>query len=133
MHELSVCMALLEQVQAIADDRGAAAVTEIVIGIGPLSGVEADLLRRAYPLAAAGTIAADATLLIRHSDVCVRCSQCGNESTVPPNRLTCPRCGDFRTHVVTGDELVLERVELETSAERRDNAASTDEQRPIGA
>ena len=64
MHELAVCQSLLEEVKRVARENGAASVTRIVLKVGPLSGVEADLLRNAYPLAAAGTIAEDAELEI---------------------------------------------------------------------
>ena len=60
MHEMSVCLALLDQVRAIAADRQAPRATRIELDIGPLSGVEADLLRNAWPIASAGTIAAGA-------------------------------------------------------------------------
>lgn len=113
MHELSVCNALIGQVERIAREHDAAAVASIVIRIGPLSGVEPELLRRAYPIAAAGTVADAAELVIGTADVVVRCSQCNEESRVPANRLLCRACGDFRTRVVSGDELLLERVELE--------------------
>jgi hydrogenase nickel incorporation protein HypA/HybF len=113
MHELSVCMSLLDQVGAIARERGARKVTRIELRVGPLSGVEADLLRHAYPLAAAGTIAEDAELVIESAAVVVRCSQCGAESDVKINRLLCASCGDFRTSVISGEELILQSVELD--------------------
>ena len=112
MHELSVCLALLDQVDRIACQRDATTVSRIVVRLGPLSGVEPELLRRAYPLAAAGTVAEHAELTIDASDIVVRCTSCGAESHAAPNRLLCAACGDFRTRVVSGDELILERVEL---------------------
>lgn len=112
MHELSVCIGLLEQVERIARDREGMTVSRIVIKLGPLSGVEPQLLRHAYPLAAAGSVAEHAELSIDASDVVVHCSQCGADSHVAPNRLLCSTCGDFRTRIVTGDEMILERVEL---------------------
>jgi hydrogenase nickel incorporation protein HypA/HybF len=112
MHELSVCTALLEQVERIAREQNALSVCRIVLRLGPLSGIEPALLRHAYPLAAAGTIAEHAELRIDASEVVVRCTRCGEESTVPPNRLLCQACGDFRTHLVSGDELLLQSVEL---------------------
>lgn len=118
MHELSVCTALLDQVEKIAHERNALAVSRIVLRLGPLSGIEPQLLRRAYPLAAAGTIAEHAELTIDASDVVVRCSQCGEESAVPANRLLCSACGDFRTHLISGDELLLQSVELAPAPHR---------------
>lgn len=116
MHELSVCLSLLQQVEQIASERSATRVTRITLNVGPLSGVEPDLLRHAYPLATAGTVAADAELVIETSDVVVRCSQCESETTVAANRLLCGSCGDFRTRVIAGDELTLMRVELDRAA-----------------
>jgi len=118
MHEMSICLALIEQVERIAAERGARSVSVITVSIGPLSGIEADLLARAFPLAAAGTPAESATLDIEHIDVAVRCSQCGAESPARANRLLCGECGDFRTTIVSGDEMILQRVELDVPAAR---------------
>jgi len=113
MHELSVCQSLLEEVQRIARENGAASVTRIVLKVGPLSGVEPDLLRNAYPLAAAGTVAKDAELDIELADIVVSCNQCGSESPATVNRLLCAHCGDYRTRLVSGDEMILQRLELD--------------------
>ena len=113
MHELSVCIALLESVDQVANEHAAAGVSRIIVQLGPLSGVEADLLQNAYPLAAAGTIAAEAELVIESNAIVVHCSQCGAETEASPNRLLCGTCGDFRTRVVQGDEMILKSVELE--------------------
>jgi hydrogenase nickel incorporation protein HypA/HybF len=115
MHELSVCLSLLEQVGSIAAQKESTRVTRIELRVGPLSGVEADLLRNAWPLASAGTIAVDAELIIEEADVVVRCSVCGAETMARPNRLVCGDCGDFRTNLVSGDEMILQRVELESA------------------
>ena len=113
MHELSVCIALLDQVERIARDHRAQRVSAIAVTVGPLSGVEAALLRRAYPLAAAGTVAEDAELRIRTAEVVVSCGECGSETGAAPNRLLCAVCGGFRTRVVSGDDMILERVVLQ--------------------
>jgi hydrogenase nickel incorporation protein HypA/HybF len=49
MHELSVCLALMSQVNRIAGEHGAVRVDRIVLNIGPLSGIEPALLRKAFP------------------------------------------------------------------------------------
>jgi len=115
MHELSVCLSLVQQVEKIAHERGALAIDRIVIRLGPLSGIEPGLLRNAYPLAAAGTMADKALLIIEDAEIVVRCHECGAESTVPANRLLCSACGDFRTRLISGDEMLLQSLELRTS------------------
>lgn len=112
MHELSVCQSLLDQVQRIATEQGADRVERILLRIGPLSGVEAELLRSAYPLAAAGTLAEAAVLDIEPAPVRVRCATCGAETDAQPNRLLCAACGDWHTRLLSGDEMLLASLEL---------------------
>jgi len=113
MHELSVCLSLLEEVKRVARENNAGSVTRIIVKIGPLSGVEPDLLRNAYPIAAAGTIAEDAELEIEATSIVVSCSQCGGESPATANRLLCAHCGDYRTRLLSGDEMILQSLELD--------------------
>ena len=118
MHELAICQALLEQVTALAQVRQATIVTDIHVGIGPLSGVEASLLQGAFPIAAAGTLARAASLHLRRTAVRVRCEECGAETEARANRLLCAECDNWRTTLIGGDELLLERVEMETTNNR---------------
>lgn len=112
MHELSICNALMQQVERVAHEHNADSVERIVLRVGPLSGVEGPLLQRAWPLASAGTLAAEAELVIESIPVTVRCTRCDAISDVVANRLLCASCGDFRTRVVSGDEMLLANLEL---------------------
>lgn len=113
MHELAICQSLMDQVESIALERNAQSVTSILIAIGPLSGVEVPLLKNAYPLASVGTVAENAELIIDHLPIRVKCTQCGSESDATPNKLICKQCGDWRTELISGDEMMLMSVELE--------------------
>jgi hydrogenase nickel incorporation protein HypA/HybF len=114
MHELSICQALIEQVENLARENQAFAVRTISLQIGPLSGVEVPLLKHAYPLAAAGTVAEKAELVIESMPVTVRCSSCGAKTDASANRLLCGACGDYHTELVSGDEMILSRLEFDT-------------------
>ncbi len=113
MHELSVCQAMMSQVEAIAAREGARSVCSITIRIGPLSGVVPELLQQAFTIARAGTLAADAELIAEEQRIRVRCLDCDAESEAEPNRLLCGACDSYRTQVVSGDELLLASVELD--------------------
>ena len=119
MHELSVCQALLAQVKEIARAHGASSVKQIFVAVGPLSGIEPALLAGAFQLARASSCAAQAELRFEPAPVRVRCTECDAESACAANRLLCAACGGYRTRVVSGDELLLLRVELSSSAEQR--------------
>ena len=111
MHELSVCQNLVMQVERIAREQNAR-VSSITIKIGPLSGVEAALVEQAYPLAVAGTCLSAARLIIDSLPVRVHCGVCQQDSVAAPNRMLCAHCGDWRTELLSGDELLLSSVEL---------------------
>ncbi len=51
-------------------------------------------------------------LEIESLPVQVCCQACGTVSDVPPNRLLCGTCAGWRVDLVSGDELLLTRVEL---------------------
>jgi len=126
MHELSVCQALIGQVETIAREQAAQRVALIRLGIGPLSGVEPQLLEQAYPIASAGTLADGAELVIENLPLRVSCEHCGQTTDALPNRLVCAACGDWHTRLVSGDELQLTSVELikEASENTRDTSVN---------
>ena len=123
MHELAVAQALVEQVDAVIDqhrahhDNDASSsdawrATAIRVRIGPLAGVVPELLASAFPLAATGSRMEHAELEFVHAPIRVRCRTCGLDTEAAMNRLLCGACGDWHTQVISGDELLLESVEL---------------------
>ncbi len=112
MHELSLCQALIAQVEQIAMSHGGKSVTLVKVRVGPLAGVDPLLLEHAYPFASAGTLAATSALVIESAPLKVCCETCGAETEAQPNRLLCGTCGDYHTRLVSGDEMTLMSVEL---------------------
>jgi hydrogenase nickel incorporation protein HypA/HybF len=112
VHELALCQGLVAEVERVALGQRASAVQAITVAVGALSGVEPGLLERAFLIARAGTVAAQAQLLLDVMPARVACDDCGLQAEVPPNRLLCPLCGNWRVRVVGGEELLLMRVEL---------------------
>lgn len=115
MHELAVAQALVEQVDAVIGQHQASCATAIRVRIGPLAGVVPELLATTFPLAAAGRRMEHAELEFTHAPIQVRCQTCGAETEAAINRLLCGACGDWHTQVISGDDLLLESVELETT------------------
>jgi len=114
MHELAVCQDIIAQVENIAREHNAISVCQVTLDIGPLSGVEAALLTAAFPVASAGTVAESARLEIQNIPVTVSCSLCQEQSTVSSNNLSCRHCGNWKTRLVSGDEMLLRRIEMDT-------------------
>ena len=112
MHELSVCEALLAQVRATARANEADSVGRITVRLGPLSGVEPDLLTQAFSIARKGPLTSEASLQIETQAVRIHCRDCGNENEAAPNRLLCQACDSYRVNLISGDEMLLAQVEL---------------------
>ena len=113
MHELSVCQGLMRQVERIAQQNDASAVSRILLKVGALSGVEPDLLKHAFTIAREGTVAQNAELEMEAGPARVRCRECGGEGEAPVNRLLCPDCGGWQVDVTEGEELLLLSLEIE--------------------
>jgi hydrogenase nickel incorporation protein HypA/HybF len=112
MHELSICRALIGELDALAARHRARGILSVRLRVGPLSGVEPSLLRSAFPFVSAGTCAEGAALVIDQTPLRVACDACGAQGDARPGLLRCEACGDWRTRLVSGDELVLESVQL---------------------
>jgi hydrogenase nickel incorporation protein HypA/HybF len=112
VHEMSICQGLISQVERIARDKGASQVDSILLSIGPLSGVEPELLSRAYEVARAETVAKNAELEIETGPIVVECRSCGASGEAQVNRLLCGSCDSWQVNLKQGDELLLMRLEL---------------------
>jgi len=111
MHEYSIVQSLMAHIEAHARRHGAVAVRRVVVRIGELSGVEPDLLQTAYDLVRERSVCAEAPLEITAVEARWECRQCGR----PVGRgqvLACEVCG-APARLAAGDEIVLERMELE--------------------
>jgi hydrogenase nickel incorporation protein HypA/HybF len=119
VHELAICQGLINQVERLAMEYKSNRIDTIVLSIGPLSGVEPPLLRRAFDIACLETVAKDAELRIETGPVVVECRSCGASGEVQANCLLCPTCGDWQVSMIQGDELLLLSIEVSDISEAR--------------
>ncbi|MFE2922262.1 hydrogenase maturation nickel metallochaperone HypA [Streptomyces goshikiensis] len=94
MHEMSIAMAVVTQVEEAARSGGATAVTSVRLQIGELAGVVPDALAFCFELACAGTVLEGAELVTEPVAARAHCGACTDDWAVGmPPRLVCPRCG----------------------------------------
>ncbi len=113
MHEYSIVQALIERVEELARERQALAVRGVLVSIGELAGVEPDLLATAYATFRERTVCENAKLTILPVAARWTCPDC-REAIARGAVLACPRCG-APARLSEGDEIVLERVEMEVA------------------
>jgi hydrogenase nickel incorporation protein HypA/HybF len=111
MHEYSIVSALLDRVENEARRHAHAEVLGIRVRVGELAGVDADLLRTAWSVFREGTVCARAEIELAGEPAHWVCSRC--EGAIQAGAvLRCPGCG-AGARLVSGDALVLERIEME--------------------
>lgn len=112
MHEYSIVQSLVDSVAAAVQDRYAT-VQRIDVAIGELAGVDCALLTTAFEVFRDGTLCEHATLNIDHIPARWECSRCGGE-VARGGFLRCALC-NTPARLATGDEIVLQRIELEVA------------------
>jgi hydrogenase nickel incorporation protein HypA/HybF len=111
MHEYSIVAALSSLVEAHAARVGAIGVRRLHVSIGELSGVDADLLAKAYEIFRERTLLGEASLEIRTCPASWSCPKC--ERPIERGEvLHCDDCG-VPACLSAGDEIILERIEME--------------------
>jgi hydrogenase nickel incorporation protein HypA/HybF len=113
MHEASLVQALLDRIDAEARARGATSVSRVRVALGEASGVERELFEIAYRTFRERTICAAAELEVIAVPVRWECPDCGN-AVLPGQLLRCAECGR-PARMAAGDELILERIEMEVA------------------
>lgn len=119
MHELSVVADLFTIIEEQAHQSGAKRVTKVRVLIGELSGVVPELFRTAFHSYKKGTIADKARLEIKVTRIKFKCHGCGKEIKTkdissPDFSYACPFCGSKEVELISGRDLYLEKLEIET-------------------
>ncbi|MFJ4848108.1 hydrogenase maturation nickel metallochaperone HypA [Streptomyces sp. NPDC088733] len=116
MHEMSIAMAVVEQVEEAAARLAAGGtappgVREVRLQVGELAGVLPDSLSFCFDLACSGTVLEGSALLTETVPGRARCEPCDHEwPTGLPPRLGCPRCGAGASELLSGRELRITEV-----------------------
>lgn len=127
MHEASIAQSLLEQVRRCLPT--GARPLEIHIDIGEMEHIDGPVLEAAWSVISEHSSCAGARLRISWTPVTVRCRTCGTEHAPDDQAImVCPGCGAARPEVLTGNGIMLMRVEAECSPadESTSRATQTD-------
>jgi hydrogenase nickel incorporation protein HypA/HybF len=118
MHEISIAESIIDIAEANAREQNSCCIQVIKIRLGEFTTIAREALEFAFDVARQGTLAEDARLEIEIVPMVVHCVLCG--SITEPVRaicLICPQCG-LPLKIVSGEELQVEYIEVESQAER---------------
>ncbi|MEG3627668.1 hydrogenase maturation nickel metallochaperone HypA/HybF [Streptomyces poriticola] len=115
MHEMSVALAVVDQVEQAARSRGPGGVRQVHVDIGELAGVVPGSLAFCFELACAGTVLEGAALVTRPVPGRASCAPCRRtwDTGMPPD-LLCGGCRGPATALLSGRELTVTEVHWAT-------------------
>ena len=113
MHELTLAKGIIDIVNSEAAKNGFDRVLEIRLRVGEFSGVIPECLQEFFPIAAAGTPAAEAALTVESIPAAFRCLDCGYEGPVDRKAACCPVCGAAAIRMTAGREFYVESLKVE--------------------
>jgi hydrogenase nickel incorporation protein HypA/HybF len=114
MHELSIALSIID-VAAEEAERRNGRVVAVHLKLGPLSGVVKEALVSAYGLAREHTPLEHSELIVEEVPIVAHCASCAAERTLASmQELCCPVCGAPATEIVSGRELEVVALEIES-------------------
>jgi hydrogenase nickel incorporation protein HypA/HybF len=126
MHELSIAEAVVEIALRHAAGRP---VDKVELRVGRLRQVVPSALEFAFELLSEGTELQGAELAIEEVPARGRCRACETHSTMATFPLQCSSCGGLDVEIESGEELLVEAIELEDETietPRRNHRRSTE-------
>jgi hydrogenase nickel incorporation protein HypA/HybF len=116
MHELAIAQSIAEAVEVKAAECNAAHVGCVRLRIGEASGIVTDSLTFCFEmLTSFDPVLEGAHLLIDIVPHLARCRHCAKEFPVMNFIAQCPTCEEWSNEIVSGNELQILDMEIETS------------------
>ena len=112
MHEMSICMGIVESLENTAKENNYLAIDEIWLEIGPFSGVEIQAIEFCFDLAVKGSIANAAKLNITQTKGSAWCLNCNEAVDIKERYEVCPKCSNYKLNITQGDELRIKQISI---------------------
>lgn len=113
MHEISLCLNMIELIEQQARQHHARRVTTVWVEIGALSCIEEHALRFSFATASRHTVAENCQLLLSYQPARAWCWDCSASVSVEKHDAGCPQCGGHALRIESGDSLRIKQLEVE--------------------
>lgn len=113
MHELALTEGIINIVDSEAKKQGFERVLEITLSIGEFSGVIPECIKDFFPIAAKGSRAEHAELVMNRVPAVFRCADCGYEGDADRKNACCSACGSTAVKMIRGREFFVESLKVE--------------------
>lgn len=113
MHEVSIALAIVDELTERSSLLEGERVTTVLLRVGAMTAVVPEALEFAWELAAQGTAVDGSTLEIERVPLAIACDPCAREIEIESGAIpVCPRCGTPSSRIVRGRELQIVAMEV---------------------
>lgn len=110
MHEFSIAMSIVEIAETEAKKANAKAITELVLDVGTMSGIEFFALDTALEMAIKNTLLDKAKVTVNKIQAKAKCTDCQNKFEISQVYDACPECGSLYHELLGGKELQIKSL-----------------------
>lgn len=113
MHEFSIALSIIEIAEKEAKKVSSSEVSELVLDIGTMAGIEYHALDFAMESATKNTMLEKAKIIVNKIPAKGKCKSCGHEFEVETAFDQCPKCNEFVIEIMSGKELKIKSLVVE--------------------
>lgn len=126
MHEFSTAVGIVETITKVAKENNATRIKKVELVVGEFSMLNNEQLKFAFEIAAEGTLAEKAELIIEGQKGEIDCKDCGFKGPVETqkkdvdhfvvdlvNIFECPKCKSNNTKISGGRDIYVKNIEVE--------------------
>ncbi len=124
MHEFSIAMSIVELAEEEAKKAAASVISQLVLEIGTMAGIEFYALDTALEAAVHGTLLENAEIIVDKVPAKARCADCSHVFEIQQVYDACPKCNSLFHEIIQGKELKIRSLVVETFEEDRKTASN---------
>ena len=113
MHEMSVATGIINVLGDKLSQLAPCKLIALELTVGKLSGIEEQSLRFALDTLLVGQGHSDVHLRFRQSPAVFKCTACNWQGQLETFTLRCPQCNATELDIINGQDVILERIEVE--------------------
>jgi len=126
LHEFSTAVGIVETITNVAKENKATRIKKVELVVGEFSMLNTEQLKFAFEIAAEGTLAEKADLIIEAQKGEIDCKDCGFKGPVETqkkdvdhfvvdlvNIFECPKCKSNNTKISGGRDIYVKNIEVE--------------------
>ena len=113
MHELALTEGVINLIESQREQDGFDRVLQICLRVGEYSGVIPECISEFFPIAAKGSCAEGAEIVVESVKASFECLDCGYAGEIDRRLARCPVCGGEALKMTAGREFYVDSLKVE--------------------